>query len=488
MPNTASPIYGAMNELQGGNSLLPHIMAANPKVYLERVQELGLRLADENPRWKALCEGLTKHDKSNMAILFENLNFWVKGFDETLRAQQIGNFDKFSFPLIRAIFPNLIAQEIVSVQAMPGPTSLIFYLDFVFGSNKGQIQAGQSAFDAISGPTDSRFYSSDDIDQEVIGTGDAVATAFNGTLAYIPVQSGTVQVQAGAVIGFDDGNGNITGTGIAVGSVINYQTGVFTINFTVAPALNVTVAMTYRYDSEANDNIPQMDLQLTSSPVSARHRKLRTRWSIEAQASLKSLHGLDAQAELASFTAEEIKFEIDREVINDLFTVAMAGQVNWSITVPAGVSFTEHKLSIIDAMIEQSNLVYLATRRGQTNFQVMSVDVANIVESLPTFVAEPGAFQTQQSTGVVKSGVLNNRWVCYKDPFLGAGLPNRRVWFAGYKGTKWMDAGYVYAPYLQLYATPAVYLDDFVGRKGLGTAYGKRVVNGRFYATGAIVN
>jgi hypothetical protein len=57
----------------------------------------------------------------------------------------------------------------------------------------------------------------------------------------------------------------------------------------------------------------------------------------------------------------------------------------------------------------------------------------------------------------------------------------------GYKGGTFLEAGYVYAPYIPLYTTPMIVLDDFVGRKGLATQYGKKMVNPRFYSKGLVV-
>jgi len=491
MQQQAGPMPGSVPMLPNmgaASGMLQNFMVSDPKQYLERLMEQGDSLS--RGKWSNYVESLQdKWLKKTTSIMLENTDCWLNSLTETTLQRQVGNFDKYAFPMIRAIFPNLIANEIVSVQPMPGPISLVFFLDFLFGTNKGQIQAGETAFDAVAGPRDTRFYSSDDIDQEPlvnVPAGPGSVGPFNMNLAYLPVQRGTVQIIAGNQVAFDNGAGGFQGDGVA--GNIDYDTGVISgLTYAGVVAGSTLITGTYRYDSEANDVIPQVDLQLTSSPVVARHRKLRTRWSIEAQAALRSLHGLDAQSELASFTAHEIKFEIDREIINDLFTIALAGQVNWSISVPPGISFTEHKLSFIDAVIELGNLIFLATRRGQANFLVTSVDVANVIESLPTFVAEAGALSTQKSTGVIRTGTLNNRWGCYKDPFLGQNLPNKRIWFGGYKGSSFLDAGYVYAPYLPLYTTPTIYLDDFIGRKGLGTAYGKKAVNPRFYATGQIV-
>ena len=58
----------------------------------------------------------------------------------------------------------------------------------------------------------------------------------------------------------------------------------------------------------------------------------------------------------------------------------------------------------------------------------------------------------------------------------------------GYKGASYLDAGYVYAPYMPLYATPTQVLDDFIFRKGLATSYGQVMLNNKLYAKGNITN
>lgn len=185
---------------------------------------------------------------------------------------------------------NLIANEIVSVQPMAGPVSLIFYLDYQYGTTKGSITAGTSAFDARTGPTGNETYSGDVVSNETVYTGDGSTTAFTGTnLARTPVRPGTVSVIAGAISGTDDGAGNITGTGIGSGTVA-YDTGAVAVTYSTAPVSAVAVNFTYRYDSEAADNVPQLDLQLTSAPVEALVRKLRGRWSLEAAQNLNALN------------------------------------------------------------------------------------------------------------------------------------------------------------------------------------------------------
>lgn len=48
-----------------------------------------------------------------------------------LAAEVRGDFQKFVFPIIRSVYPQLSVSDIVSVQPMSGPVSSIFYLDHV---------------------------------------------------------------------------------------------------------------------------------------------------------------------------------------------------------------------------------------------------------------------------------------------------------------------------------------------------------------------
>ena len=41
---------------------------------------------------------------------------------------QLGTFQKFAFPLVRRVYPKLLANSLVGVQPMQGPVSQVFYL------------------------------------------------------------------------------------------------------------------------------------------------------------------------------------------------------------------------------------------------------------------------------------------------------------------------------------------------------------------------
>jgi len=455
---------------------------------MEQVIEKGQRLAAG--KWAPYVEGLDGYDKITCAILLENTAREIQAMDETTRVVSIGTFNKYVFPLIRAIYPNLVATEICSVQPMTGPASLIFYFDFVYGTSKGNVASGTRVFDSITGPSmpaGYENYSSETVYQETIGTGDSTATVFSGNLKFVPVRAGTITVTCttGTVSEVDNGAGVIgSGSSKATGT-IDYNTGAFTVTFSTAPGASVPIYATYNYNSEGSEDIPQVDILLTSASVTANPRKLRARWGLEAANNLKALYGLDADAELVSAIAELIKFEIDREILKDLYDSANASNtvsawdLNPASDSTSGVSFTEHKLSLVDKFVQASNNIFSSTKRATGNWIVAAVNVMNIIETLPGWKADP----TAGSVGVVRAGVLNGRWTVYKDPYM-----TTNTYLVGHKGVSFLEAGYVYAPYIPLMTTPTVILDDFIARRGILTQYAKKLVNSRFYAKGSITD
>ena len=79
--------------------------------------------------------------------------------------------------------------------------------------------------------------------------------------------------------------------------------------------------------------------------------------------------------------------------------------------------------------------------------------------------------------GVQKVGALNDRQKVYKNPYMTA---NQIL--LGYRGSQFLEAGAVFAPYIPLIMTPLVYdPDTFVPRKGLLTRYAKKMVRPEFY-------
>ena len=93
----------------------------------ERYEHVGRVINDrgqviqEGVNWLG---GLKGHVKDNIALLFENQ---AKVMNEQTDSSSSGSFETVAFPMIRRIFSKLLANDIVSVQAMTHPSGTLFF-------------------------------------------------------------------------------------------------------------------------------------------------------------------------------------------------------------------------------------------------------------------------------------------------------------------------------------------------------------------------
>ena len=237
--------------------------------------------------------------------------------------------------------------------------------------------------------------------------------------------------------------------------------------------------------------IPEINIQMQSSAIVAKTRKLKAVWTPEFAQDLNAYHALDAEAELTSILSEYISLEIDLEILSMLIESAAAGTENWSAVnnqaivgnVSSDLGFYNSQgqwFQTLGTKIQKlSNIIHQKTLRGGANFMVVSPTVATILESIPGFAADTDgdAAKMSYAFGVQKVGALNSRQKVYKNPY----MTSNQI-LLGYRGTQFLESGAVFAPYIPLIMTPLVYdPDTFVPRKGLLTRYAKKMVRPEFY-------
>lgn len=89
-------------------------------------------------KWEktGLLEGITDDRKRNgMARLLENQAKELLRESTTMAAGDVEGFASVAFPIVRRVFAQLVANDLVSVQPMSLPSGLIFFLDFKYSSN-----------------------------------------------------------------------------------------------------------------------------------------------------------------------------------------------------------------------------------------------------------------------------------------------------------------------------------------------------------------
>lgn len=427
----------------------------------------------------------------SIARLMENTEQAIEASKSRLlesptQATAIGPFKRYAFELIPAIMPQIIANEIVSVQPLKQKIGQIFFLQVNYGSSKGAIQQGTAMFSpwqVSNVPTDPN-YSSEFVNGEVLGLASS-SGSYSGNFAWTPIRSGTIVITAttssGTVTVVDDGNGNLIQQGatpVTIGTV-NYQNGAFTLAFGTAVTSNVTA--NYRYNLEvAPTTIPEVNVEVLEYIITAMSRKLRANYAFDAAYDLQISQGVNMDDILLKAAASEIRHEIDVEIMNDLLNQAGLN-TNFSLIPQQGTTVSDWlNTAFTYAINSASDMIFQNTRRAFGNFIIVGKQGADLFRTMGSDRFEPSGITDPK--GPFFLGTFNGSMKVYFNPY----YPMNKF-LVGYRGEELFDAGYVYAPYLPLFSTQVIMLDDFIGRRGFATSYGKKMLNNIFYVHGDMI-
>ena len=243
-------------------------------------------------------------------------------------------------------------------------------------------------------------------------------------------------------------------------------------------------------DLEAKSEMAELTIRFSSVTVNTITRKLRAHWTPELAQDLEAYHSIDAEAELTALLSEHVAAEIDREIIIDLINGAPF-RARWDYNgLSSNANFfgtqKDWNQTLITRINELSAQIHKATLRGGANWIVCSAEAGAIFDDLEYFHVDGSAAPESEkyNLGVEKIGNLGSRYVVYKDPYLPANIV-----LLGHKGNTFLEAGYIYAPYIPLQLTQTITdPNDFTPRKGIMTRYAKKMVNNRFYGVVYIDN
>ncbi len=468
------------------------------------------------------CVEIPQRKFSLMAAMLENqMNCWDKKkssilFEEATTTGSIADFTRFALPMIRKSYPRLIADNLVGVQPMSTPSSLIFYIRYRYAISKGQTIAGTQIMRQNTAQQYSRqngwaldpYYSSQTVKDENLTVG---ATTVTGTCAHRPVLAGTVVVNfyesdndncenatpcyqvafdATGAVEYVQESGASACQAITIATDtttnFNHDTGVITVTYSGGTWLGIARA-DYEYDLENNPFQPEVTMSIDSDSVAAVTRKLKTSWSLEAAQDLKAVHNIDAEGTLTDLMADEMVAEIDREIINDLIVSAsIRATHNFAVAAGASVNFTDRNIALLYKVLEVANIIHRTTLRGPANWMVTSADISSKFEQLNDFRGSDALAQDGIDIGITSAGTIQGKLRLYKDPL----FPNCKI-LMGFKGNSVLDSGYFYAPYIPMLSTPTV-LDPntFTPTKGIMTRYGKKLIEdgGLYYGVVTVSN
>jgi len=350
-------------------------------------------------RWAYLTEGLDESRKDRakadtglmrrqLEVLLDN-TVGPEGLREDVSTTSLVQpFTTFRFPLVRRVFPRLIAQDIFSVQPMTQPTGKVFFFQTEY---TGGVRRDLTA----------------NFDKEYATTGE---------------------------------NPSLVG---------------------------------------------ELSMRIADQDVSAEGKKLKYQVTAENEQDLMAYHGMNAQDEMLAALSDELVREIDRTLIEDCISgVPTANAFTWAATAPTGTPWSnlepaKYYHTLFHKLVDANDAIF-AKRYVNAQWIVAGLNATAFMEKTGelrmTGTTDPANWQVVQ--GIHLFGVLQNRWVVYKDPWLDA-----NTILMGYRGPTFMHAGYVYAPYIPIYTTPP--LTDpltFKTSRGMMSRYAKVMVIPEQYA------
>jgi len=265
-------------------------------------------------------KALTIMDKRNIAQCLENA-LMQTGLGNRSSIMETTYADNISFlgvqlPVIAALLPSLVLNEIAIVQALDRRQGAVFYLDVQYGTTKGSITAGDTMMSAKTGHATSqaaRRYAMTQVIGETLADDTLSGNTVTGNLAYNSVQLGTITIYHGdETIRDHDGDNCCPGVlfnddGDNCGWVNEDGSFSVTLSTTPSSAGLVTADYFYYYD-QATNGVPQANINLECENVTAIDFPLKAIYSLGASLDLEKAHGLSLEDEVVKYLGGEIDF------------------------------------------------------------------------------------------------------------------------------------------------------------------------------------
>jgi len=224
----------------------------------------------------------------------------------------------------------------------------------------------------------------------------------------------------------------------------------------------------YRYndyaDSEEEGTIREIDFRISSKTVNTSIKKLKSLWTLEAEQNVQADIGLNLEAELTSQIADEIRREIDGEIISAL-AAGVGIALTWNTTgwLDNDKSTFErmwYKRSLYEKLLEADSEIRKNKKRG-ADWILCDSDVYEYLEKLEQFTAS-SVNNGEATLGSLHNGVIANKWKVYVDDDYTANSI-----LMGMRGS-WLESVGYYAPWIPLYMSERYMRNDDFSQLGKG--------------------
>ena len=378
------------------------------------------------------------------AVLLDNTNRWMTESMNTQATERsdLGDWKKFCLNLTNIAVPSLIANDLVIVHPMTSYSGSVAYLRYVSKTDKGDIKKGFE-FNGVFGLGESSPARTAFTSQVIVET-----VGSDGHVALSPMATGKFEGGKDAKVIKTDGSieyitADELKAGVEAGAKVAYFSEEFQMEHVPA------------------QDIPTIGPKMERIALVAEPRRIAVRYDQITAFQAKTDYGFSLDKQIAEQACGELAYEIDTEIVEMLYKAAFDHEevLEWSKTLPVGVSKFEHYNGFLEVIEEAKAVIYNRTRKFHPNYMVIAADVLPVLRFVNGFTAVKNA----KMNGPYKVGELDGLNV-YVSPALKGG-----EFFLGLNGSDMMSSAGVYAPYMAIVPTQLLGTPDGGLAQGFST-------------------
>jgi hypothetical protein len=407
---------------------------------------------------------LSASDTGMMASMLESTEKEMdRMVTEGTLSGDVAQFTPILMPMVRRVYPNLIANELLGVQPMAMPTGFIYALTNQYtGNDNGQGISPLSGAAGLGGQILDITVTATDGLGYVVGSKITGGVSGNvGTVVYVEGTKVLVSIVIGAPLSAE-ATTSTKADGTTASTDVATITAFYTNEASFGQVLkNYTGTYTTAQAELLGKDMKEVGFSISKKSVEAKSRALKGQYSVEMYQDLKAQHGLLADEEVMSLMSYELQAEIDREVVSFVNTnaeaVPNASNISFTASSTDGTGRWEiekYRREVIK-ISKESKIIGLNTKRGQGNILVVSPSVVTMFEQVGSFkVAEQANSATQPISGGV-AGTFDNKYKVIVDQYAVSDYAT-----VLYKGADRRDAMGFFAPYVPLSFTKVTHADS----------------------------
>ena len=251
---------------------------------------------------------LSFEKKAALVNTLENTHQRLKAMTEATNPSSIGQYKRYALDIVTSVVPNLIAFDCYAVQALDNRVGMLNYIDYSYSKDKGATKKGTTFASSINMGKSDPWYTSEYVKGEQGGV-EAEADQqdeYTFNIAWTPVILGSFQLTIDGHLFTADTDGNLVTAETPAYATGKIESTSGLVHFTLADKSGIhegdviPFSADYRFNNEdvrsdgfdwdgtettqqaGFTNVPEIQLDIKSIPITAKARTLRSFWSFDA--------------------------------------------------------------------------------------------------------------------------------------------------------------------------------------------------------------